>query len=203
MYLGEGRDYQSELLARSRTRGLGDVGVFPVLAVASIGQSIIGGLFGGGGDTTPHGTANVPTPSGNLLATLSLNDPTQGAQWVFGQWAGSGHLDWVTQIAQTGSGPKWNAPSSTQKYGSADQAFATQLVQGYARAAALEPTVVGSSPFPSPFLPASAAQPARGPAPTPTPQTAGVSAVPVWAWGLVAVGGVLALTSGKRGRSRR
>jgi hypothetical protein len=122
-----------------QSQGVGDVG--QALDVISGGIKIAEGLFGGSSGPT-HTSTTVQTPSGPLTVVLVGGDPTGGAENVFYQWAASGHLAWVQQIANTGSGPKWNNSSATQTYGASDVAFARQVVAAYGNIA---PSISGSN----------------------------------------------------------
>lgn len=108
--------------------------------VGKIGSGVVS-LFGSNLARIAPANISVNTPAGPLTYqyTGRAEDATQSIGYIFGQWAASGHLHWLQQIAATGSGPKWTDPGALQTYGAYDQSFARQLLQAYGA-----PTVGGA-----------------------------------------------------------
>ena len=134
----------------------------------------------------PIQPASIPvaTPSGTLTYNYTgrAEAATQSIGYIFGQWAAAGHLNWLSQIASTGSGPKWSDPSTTfSGYGNYDRSFAAALVQAYANAPSATGTIAGLVSQLLNTAPSNAAPVAPGSSPImpTTPAPASVAGVPL------------------------
>lgn len=193
-------------------RGLGAISTSAAGAAAgtaiagplgTIAGGLIGGLFGGGA-SYPTQTLTVNTPGGPLQITFNGAGAVQGsAQYIFTQWAQAGRFQDLANIANTGTGPKWDNPSQLYSgYGQVDRNFAAELVQAYQRAT--DPTT-GAKLVPAgtavvSYQPAGAVQPAGQPG---APAAAGFSPILGLGIGAAAIAAVFMMTGTRRNASRR